>query len=88
MDDESTDNSVEIVKEYIKSDSRFKLINNKRKKGAQGARNTGLLCSFGEYICFFDSDNIMHRERFSKQLKYLEENPKCDICTLLFPFSK
>ena len=29
----------------------------------------------GEFISFFDSDNIMHPERITKQIKYLEENP-------------
>jgi glycosyltransferase involved in cell wall biosynthesis len=61
VDDFSTDS---IYKDFSgwKLDSRFKLIRNKRSKGAQGARNTGILNSRGEYICLFDSDNFMESD--------------------------
>lgn len=81
VDDGSTDNTREVVKEFIDRDKRFSFLINNRKKGAQGARNTGLLKANGEFISFFDSDDLMHPERFTRQIKYLEENPKSDICT-------
>jgi glycosyltransferase involved in cell wall biosynthesis len=81
VDDGSTDNTSEVVKKFIDRDKRFKLLFNKRKKGAQGARNTGLLEAMGKYISFFDSDNLMQPERFSKQIRYLENNSLCDVCT-------
>lgn len=81
VDDGSTDNTAEIVEDFVKKDRRFKYLTNHRKKGAQGARNTGLLFANGEYISFFDSDDLMHPEKFSKQIKYLENNPLCEVCT-------
>ena len=81
IDDGSNDNTKEIVGEFIKKDLRYKYLVNNRKKGAQGARNVGILNSKGEYISFFDSDNLMLPERLSKQIKYLKENPICDVCT-------
>ncbi len=60
VDDHSTDNSKEIILEYCKKDSRFHYMLNSRKKGAQGARNTGLFASNAEWAFFFDSDNVMH----------------------------
>lgn len=56
VDDESPDNSYQLAKEFIGSDSRFKIIRQKNK-GLGGARNTGLANASGDYICFLDSDD-------------------------------
>ena len=47
VDDFSTDNINEVVQGFINYDNRFKIIPNKRKKGAQGARNTWLAVHAG-----------------------------------------
>lgn len=57
IDDASTDNSVEIIQQHIKSDPRFKLIRMKNKSGTSVARNAGLDIARGEYIAFLDSDD-------------------------------
>lgn len=57
VDDHSTDSTREIIDAYSKDDARFKYMLNERKKGAQGARNTGLYNSSSEWVLFFDSDN-------------------------------
>ena len=59
VDDGSTDNTHEVANSYVLNDSRFIFVKNERKKGAQGARNTGILHAKGEFIQFFDSDDIM-----------------------------
>lgn len=56
IDDGSTDNSVEIIKKYVKKDSRFQLIQIPHS-GVSVARNTGLDAARGEYIAFLDSDD-------------------------------
>ena len=66
VDDKSLDNSLEVVKEYSKTDKRFVGLSNTRKKGAQGARNTGVLAAKGDYIVFFDSDDLMHSDFLEK----------------------
>ncbi len=81
VDDYSTDDTNKIIKEYVDNDNRFYSLKNNKDKGAQGARNTGLLKANGEYISFFDSDNLMHKDRLSKQVKFFENNPHCDVCT-------
>tara|TARA_B100000315_G_C14546587_1_gene573541 strand:+ start:308 stop:1222 length:915 start_codon:yes stop_codon:yes gene_type:complete len=50
------------------NDSRIKFYNNTRKKGANGARNTGILASKGKYICFLDDDDEWLPEKLGKQL--------------------
>ena len=59
VDDYSTDETETVIKEYTRKDSRFHFLRNSRTKGAQGARNTGILAAKGEWIVLFDSDNIM-----------------------------
>ncbi len=56
IDDESPDNSVEIIKKYKENDSRIKLFSQKNK-GLSGARNSGLELATGEYVMFVDSDD-------------------------------
>ena len=60
VDDYSTDNTEKVVLQYVEKDSRFQYLKNERKKGAQGARNTGLYHCDSEWVIFFDSDNLMH----------------------------
>lgn len=60
VDDHSSDNTQIVVTDYIQNDSRFRYLVNTHKKGAQGARNTGLYYSNTDWVFFFDSDNQMH----------------------------
>ena len=66
VDDHSTDDTARVINEYCACDSRFVFAVNNRKKGAQGARNTGILLSESEWICIFDSDDIMHSDFLEK----------------------
>lgn len=61
VSDKSSDNSDNIVKEYVKKDNRFKRIY-KENTGLSIARNIGIENSNGKYLIFLDSDD------------YLEEN--------------
>ncbi len=56
VNDGSTDNSREIVYNYILRDDRFKLID-KENGGLSSARNAGMRVMKGEYVIFIDSDD-------------------------------
>ncbi|MDR3222515.1 MAG: glycosyltransferase [Methanobrevibacter sp.] len=56
VNDGSTDNSFEILKEYKKKDDRIKIFK-QLNLGAGIARNTGLMISQGKYISFIDADD-------------------------------
>lgn len=62
------------VKQLIReiNDDRIRYFNNERKKGANGARNTGILHSKGEYIAFLDDDDELLPSKFSTQIKHLK----------------
>ena len=59
VDDGSTDNSGEILREMAEKDERIQLFS-QRNEGQSSARNTALKYASGEYIYFMDSDDILH----------------------------
>ena len=61
VDDGSSDNTEKTILEYIEKDSRFKFVKRPEylRKGANSCRNYGYELSKGQYINWFDSDDIM-----------------------------
>ena len=76
--DESTDNTIKILNEYSKLDSRVKIISG-NQSGILGALNKGLQESQGRFIARMDADDISITNRLEIQLKYLKNN-NLDIC--------
>ncbi|MEI0748343.1 glycosyltransferase family 2 protein [Brachyspira pulli] len=74
VNDCSTDNCENIIKEYIKKDSRIKLINNEKNSGVGLSRNIGVNSSNAEYIAFIDSDDYIENnyleELYNSAVKY------------------
>lgn len=58
VDDMSSDNSVNIIKEY--DDPRIKLIELNKKRFNGGARNVGFDEATGDYILFLDCDDWLY----------------------------
>lgn len=56
VNDGSTDNSLDIIKDYVLNHQNVKLIN-KPNGGLSSARNAGLKMATGKYIWFVDSDD-------------------------------
>jgi len=56
VNDGSIDNSLNILKEYKKKESRIIIID-KKNQGVSAARNDGIKKATGEYITFLDSDD-------------------------------
>ena len=57
IDDGSTDNSLEILKEYANKDNRITVLSQKNLY-AGIARNAGLVVARGEFLSFLDSDDF------------------------------
>ena len=57
VNDGSTDATSSVVREWMKKDSRIRLIEHNERKGAQAARNTALRVARGDWIAFLDSDD-------------------------------
>lgn len=64
VDDGSSENNINIIENYSAKDPRIKLFERKKynnRKGANACRNIGLEQSVGDYVIFFDSDDIMYK---------------------------
>ena len=68
VNDGSTDDTGEKIRTFL-YDERIRYIV-QENKGLSGARNTGLDIMKGEYVCFIDSDDFIHKD----YVKILYEN--------------
>lgn len=81
VNDGTTDNSQEIIDEYVKKYSK-KVVSIIQENGGQGtARNTGLLHAKGEYIGYVDSDDYVEENMYEELYKKAkEEDSDIVIC--------
>ena len=88
VDDGSTVDTEKLLNSYIDKDSRFQYY--KRPDtyliGGNGARNYGLSISKGEYINWFDDDDLMESNKLEVQLSLLHQTTfDYNICqTMLY----
>lgn len=84
VDDGSKDSSKEIIENFAVSDKRIRFIQRTREpKGGAVCRNIGIEVAQGEYLMFFDSDDIMISECLQQRIEYMEKNPELDFA--VFP---
>ena len=79
INDGSTDRSLEIIEKYAKKDNRIKVIS-RENKGLPYSLNEGIKLSKGKYIVRMDSDDISLKDRFQKQLEFMENNLDIGVC--------
>lgn len=72
IDDNSSDDSLRILREYEKKDQRIKVIQ-KANEGVSLARNVGLDVARGDYILFVDSDDWIDISTCEVALKKITE---------------
>lgn len=75
IDDGSTDDTEGIVRTFL--DRRIRYIK-KEHTGLADTLNQGINEAKFELIARMDADDISHQERFEKQIKHLNQNPKID----------
>lgn len=86
VDDNSNDHTAGIISEYQDADPRILLVSNTENKGACFSRNRGLDLAKGEFICFLDSDDLLHPNYLEKQYYSLEQTPDAgvSVCKSLY----
>lgn len=85
VDDGATDGSGEIVDRYASLDNRIIPIH-KSNGGLSDARNAGIDVATGEYICFVDSDDLIHPQYVETLLGLCVRN-NCDVAQCRFESS-
>jgi glycosyltransferase involved in cell wall biosynthesis len=80
IDDHSTDNTKELVFDFIANDNRFKyLIRDREPKGAPTCRNIGIEKADSKYIIFLDSDDLLAPWCLEKRIGFFEQHPELDF---------
>lgn len=85
VDDGSNDKTLDILKEYTAKDSRIKYFErNRLPKGAPTCRNIGFdKTGETEFVCFFDSDDILAPYCLEQRVQFLNLHPDLDFA--VFP---
>lgn len=86
VDDFSRDDSLSILKQFKKLDSRIKIFRNKKNLGVAATANFAISKAKSRMIARMDADDIMYSTRLADQLKTLKEHPsvvvlgsQCDL---------
>ena len=76
IDDGSTDNSDELIKEYIENSNSKDLMKyyTKKNEGIAKTRNFGIDKANGEYIFFVDSDDYIDKETIKMLKPYIDND--------------
>lgn len=73
VDDCSTDNSANLIKQFAQEDTRIKYIKLSENSGAAVARNTKNENAKGRFIAFLDSDDKWKEDKLKNQLKFMAD---------------
>lgn len=86
VDDASTDNTEEIVRQVM--DSRLVYLKLNENSGSSFARNIGIRASKGDYIAFEDSDDVWMPDKLEKQIKRIKEDNEVGLVYCGYSFIK
>lgn len=79
VNDESTDNSLNILKQYARKYDNIRIIDQKNAGGAN-AGNRGLKEAKGEYVTLVDSDDIVVEDAYEKMYNKAKETDSDVVC--------
>ena len=82
IDDASTDSTLDILKRYAVSDSRFVILERNENGGQAVARNMGIGVADGDYITMLDADDILSADALEKAVSVLDGD--ADTGSVLF----
>ena len=76
VDDGSTDNTSKVIESFPSA----QYLPMKKNSGVSKARNIGLACAKGKFICFLDSDDLWNEKKLQIQINWMENNRDSQIC--------
>jgi len=81
VDDNSSDNTEDVIKEYIKSNKKIVYYKLTVNSGAAAARNKAMELASGTYYAFLDSDDIWFPEKLEQQISFMKRSNAYFSCT-------
>jgi GT2 family glycosyltransferase len=78
IDNNSSDGTGDVAAEIAADDHRVRIVVEPRQ-GVFHARNRGIDEAVGDYIAFFDSDDIMGPNALINRVRAIEEDPQCSL---------
>ncbi len=84
MDDASTDDTPSILASWADREPRMRFLRFDQSVGACRARNLGFRELDTEYVCFVDADDLVHPEKFARQVTVLTAQTELDgtVCQM------
>lgn len=78
-DDNSTDDTLQILNEYSQRDARVKIIHSDKNIGLSAGLNKCIELAESGYLARMDDDDFSHEDRLEKQLAFAESHPQYAI---------
>lgn len=75
----SNEECTKIVKEYEQLDKRIRVIQNDKRLGLAKSLNLGIREATGEYIARMDADDISRKDRFQREVDFLDNHPNVAV---------
>ena len=89
IDDESTDNSLSIVNDFVKTVESGKWkVESQPNSGVAAARNNGVKASHGEFVCFLDADDWWEANFLEEMDRLITEYPEAGLCATNYGYYK
>ena len=79
VDNNSSDNTVELIKSKYCDEQRVKLFPLKRNMMAAGGRNEGIKHAKGDYLLFVDNDNVVFPDMIEKLIDQMERDKQIGL---------
>ena len=83
VDNNSTDNTWEILNQYAREYPQFIKLTKAHKQGAPATRNKGLELATGDWIQFLDSDDYLRPDKIDHQVELIKEGGYHDYGAVL-----
>lgn len=80
VDDASTDNSVELIEQFVKREPIIRLLRNKSNKGVVFSTNLACERTSGDYVFSQCADNKVLDGFFEKSMQLLAQHPQAGLC--------
>jgi glycosyltransferase involved in cell wall biosynthesis len=83
IDDASTDNSVDVIEQFVRRDPIVRLYRNEHNLGMWLSGNRALSLAVGDFIYFAAADDRVYPDLFEKSIKLLTQYPQAGVCSAL-----